>query len=613
MTWRLLSRDRKSLPKMIIIKGTVNNTGSYEYTDIVLCASFKDSEKNEIDTKSFNLDSSIPAGRQLDFQTEIDRNNDIASCEITYVSADLTESYKENNDGDSVYISNDGSVFEIPRLKNAESGIYDYASLFTNDEKEVLTDLINDRIDKNVDIVVYTSDTIPSDKYDSMETTSKTARQFLVDNSFNDDSFICCIDLNNTTFWVCGYGIYGEEKYRGWGDSVCEIATPYLNDGDFAEAVKIYINEARKFIIDEQNSDGGSSKKSTDISTDETVLYQNEPLDMTNEEKNNEQEWVATARLGNPYNYTGGPYRLVLVQSIDGKDIQEIIESGKTIRDFPYDISIKGIKGVRDGLLYLFEKVDNEYEPRVTWPVTFNVELSDTESVKEKGILSVGVVEQNRLIHQNSDGNWVGFNVDLLNLIANKLGVKTKFLQVSKNQYQEGLVDHKIDCVCAEIDLFQTEENEFDIVNPYLQNAKIIVMPKDKNKICDSTDDLKQLLISIGGSISDEQTAKNFDLQYKAYVGQKDAVDAMQSGLTDAAMIDLLENDSLIGSNKDPYYVINSELTNTLYSICCRKGSDITDLINNEIEKLYNNGMINKLAEKNSVKAGLLDDFDHAE
>ena len=81
--------------------------------------------------------------------------------------------------------------------------------------------------------------------------------------------------------------------------------------------------------------------------------------------------WICTANLGEPGNYTSGAYRLVLVQNIDGQDVQTVVAEGSTPLEFPYLLQITGAEGVSDGLIYLYEQVGDEYEPRVTWPVTF--------------------------------------------------------------------------------------------------------------------------------------------------------------------------------------------------------------------------------------------------
>ena len=84
--------------------------------------------------------------------------------------------------------------------------------------------------------------------------------------------------------------------------------------------------------------------------------------------------WACTANLGEPANYTGGAYRLVLVQNVGGQDMETVIAEGETALEFPYLLQITGAEGVTDGLIYLYERVDGDYQARVTWPVTFELQ-----------------------------------------------------------------------------------------------------------------------------------------------------------------------------------------------------------------------------------------------
>ena len=79
---------------------------------------------------------------------------------------------------------------------------------------------------------------------------------------------------------------------------------------------------------------------SADIDEEDGV---NQTSDFDIDDYNN-KKWIATVNLSKPDNYTGGPYQLILVQSVDGKDVQTKIESGETIQEFPYAITLEGEK-----------------------------------------------------------------------------------------------------------------------------------------------------------------------------------------------------------------------------------------------------------------------------
>ena len=64
----------------------------------------------------------------------------------------------------------------------------------------------------------------------------------------------------------------------------------------------------------------------------------------------------------------------MLVQNINGQDTETVIAEGATSLEFPYLLQVSGAEGVTDGMVYLYENVEGEYVPRVTWPVTFELQ-----------------------------------------------------------------------------------------------------------------------------------------------------------------------------------------------------------------------------------------------
>ncbi|MDO4478243.1 MAG: Stk1 family PASTA domain-containing Ser/Thr kinase [Lachnospiraceae bacterium] len=72
---------------------------------------------------------------------------------------------------------------------------------------------------------------------------------------------------------------------------------------------------------------------------------------------NMEGAWVCNARLGAPENYLGGAYRITLEQKVNGESRESVVVEGNTI-SFPYSLKIKGVPGVSEGIVHLYEKVE---------------------------------------------------------------------------------------------------------------------------------------------------------------------------------------------------------------------------------------------------------------
>ncbi len=83
-----------------------------------------------------------------------------------------------------------------------------------------------------------------------------------------------------------------------------------------------------------------------------------------------DETWVSDSTLGRADNYTGGAYRLVLRQEVNGENVDKEIESGSSL-EFPYTITVEGVAGISSGSIYLYEETDSGEVARAQWPITF--------------------------------------------------------------------------------------------------------------------------------------------------------------------------------------------------------------------------------------------------
>ena len=121
-----------------------------------------------------------------------------ASSEAETADGSSDSVWEENNDGDDTYISNDGTVFRIPRAEDSSKHVYDFSGTFTVEQEKTLEaelEKISSRI--RGDAVLLVTDGVPTDASYSTETSMRYCRQFYIDNQFGEDGLIFLIDLNN--------------------------------------------------------------------------------------------------------------------------------------------------------------------------------------------------------------------------------------------------------------------------------------------------------------------------------------------------------------------------------------------------------------------------------
>lgn len=121
------------------------------------------------------------------------------------------------------------------------------------------------------------------------------------------------------------------------------------------------------------------------------------------------------------------------------------------------------------------------------------------------------------------------------------------------------------------------------------------------NNNASGTDDAAKKIIVAEQDSAGEKVAKNLDgYEYTAVNDQTKALMEVKSGTADAAIVDYVLSIGSIGEGTDfaDLKVIGDGYSPESYGIAFRKGSDITNKVNEAIKKLKDNGKLNEIAKK---------------
>ena len=232
---------------------------------------------------------------------------------------------------------------------------------------------------------------------------------------------------------------------------------------------------------------------------------------------------------------------------------------------------------------------------------------TDSEYVKAKGVLVVGITDFKPMDYKNEKGEWIGFDADLAKALAQSLGVKIEFQEIEWNNKILELDGKNIDCVWNGMTLTPEVKSSMSTSNPYCNNAQIVVVPSAKAAQYDSLEAIKDLTFAVEhGSAGDEQ-AKAHSLKCIEVQDQATALMEVASGTADGAIIDSLMAAAMVGKgtgyeNLAYTVALNSEE----YGVGFRKGSDLTFMLNAFFEAGYADGSIAKLAETYKIQAALI-------
>ena len=232
---------------------------------------------------------------------------------------------------------------------------------------------------------------------------------------------------------------------------------------------------------------------------------------------------------------------------------------------------------------------------------------TDSEYVKAKGVLVVGITDFKPMDYKNEKGEWIGFDADLARAFAESLGVKIEFQEIEWNNKILELDGKNIDCVWNGMTLTPEVKSSMSTSNPYCNNAQIVVVPSAKAAKYDSLEAIKDLTFAVEHGSAGNEQAKANGLKYIEVQDQATALMETASGTADGAIIDSLMAAAMVGKgtgyeNLAYTVALNSEE----YGVGFRKGSDLTFMLNAFFEAGYNDGSIAKLAETYKIQAALI-------
>lgn len=232
---------------------------------------------------------------------------------------------------------------------------------------------------------------------------------------------------------------------------------------------------------------------------------------------------------------------------------------------------------------------------------------SDLDYIRDKGSLVVGVTEFEPLDFQQ-DGKWVGFDAEMAGLFAQSLGVTAEFVEIDWDRKVDLLNKGTIDCVWNGMTLTDEAQADMSCSLAYLNNAQIIVVPSKNSSQLQTVEDCMHLLFAVEAGSAGEQELDDRNYRYTTMGTQLSALQSVDSGKADAAVIDAVMAGSLIGPGKQFESLVDTAaLSSEEYGIGFRKKSDLAELLNAFWKEKLEDGTVDAVARQYGVQAAVID------
>ena len=225
---------------------------------------------------------------------------------------------------------------------------------------------------------------------------------------------------------------------------------------------------------------------------------------------------------------------------------------------------------------------------------------TDSEALKAKGKVVVGITDFAPMDYKDESGNWTGFDAELATMVFEKLGMKAEFTEIEWDNKILELDGGSIDCVWNGMTLTDEVKNGMSCTKPYVLNAQVVVMKADAAAQYSDADSISGLSFAVEAGSAGDLTAKDFGFaNITPVAAQANALMEVAAGTSDACVIDLTMADAMTGEGTSyPDLTVAVELTNEEYGIGFRKTSDMAAKVDEILDAMRADGSLKTLADK---------------
>ncbi|WP_328857059.1 ABC transporter substrate-binding protein/permease [Williamsia herbipolensis] len=233
-------------------------------------------------------------------------------------------------------------------------------------------------------------------------------------------------------------------------------------------------------------------------------------------------------------------------------------------------------------------------------PSTPRAHAAPTLTTVEPGVLTVGTEGTYApfTYHENGTGPLTGFDVDIITDIAKKLGLRVKFVEANFDSLFPALEAGRFDLIANQISYSAERAAKYDLSDPYVQTASVIIARSDDTSIR-SVDDLRGKTAAQSLTSNYAEIAKAAGAVIEPVDGFSTAIRLLDQGRVQATVNDELTAKNYLTSTGDTKVKIAATTPDVSRQVfAARKNSGLMPAINTEISALRDEGTLDKTYAK---------------
>lgn len=199
-------------------------------------------------------------------------------------------------------------------------------------------------------------------------------------------------------------------------------------------------------------------------------------------------------------------------------------------------------------------------------------------------------------------GEPVGFDVDVINAVAEKMGLTASYLPNQKFDTLVPIIKQggKADVSIAAITITDERMESVDFSEPYLDSNQAIVVAKGSSETEETLNDASKQVVCQGGTTGDEWIGENLPDAVRVPVDDVTAaLTGVQTGLYQAMVVDLPVASYMLAQSFSDLEIVKEIPTGEQYGIAVSKDNpELTQAVNKALEDMKSDGTMKEIETK---------------
>ncbi len=199
-------------------------------------------------------------------------------------------------------------------------------------------------------------------------------------------------------------------------------------------------------------------------------------------------------------------------------------------------------------------------------------------------------------------GEPVGFDVDVINAVAEKMGLTASYLPNQKFDTLVPIIKQggKADVSIAAITITDERLESVDFSEPYLDSNQAIVVAKGSSETEETLNDASKQVVCQGGTTGDEWIGENLPDAVRVPVDDVTAaLTGVQTGLYQAMVVDLPVASYMLAQSFSDLQIVKEIPTGEQYGIAVSKDNpELTQAVNKALEDMKSDGTMKEIETK---------------